>query len=180
LHDLLLFSTDHGFLLSHAFLRLLFGLHLLSANKFLLLKLSNPLLLLNHLVLLLSIQLSLSEEYVLSLFILDLYDTLLFDLLLLTEVYSLLYLLSLNLSLLPHLIDPLLIFFLHHLLYTELFHFLMNLHLVFLLECEDFVGTFLCLFDLFPCTHLFLFQEGDTVGKKLSVSLNAIQTNKSY
>lgn len=179
MHDLLLLGPDHGLLLSHPLLHLLFGLHLLPPNKFFLLKLSNPLLLLNHLVLLLSVNLRLCEEHVLPLFILDLYDALLLDLLLLREVDGLLDLLPLDLPLLAHLVHPLLGLLLHHRLHTQLLHLLLDLHLVLLLECEYFVCTLLCLLNLLPSTHLFLFKKGDTVGKQLSVPLNAIHKNKS-
>ena len=165
LHDLLLLRTDHGLLLDHPLLHLRLRLHLFSSYEFLLLKLGYSLLLFDHLVLLLCVQLCLSEEYVLSLFILDLYDTLLFDFLFLGEVDGLLNLLSLDLSLFPHLVDPLLRILLHHLLHTQLLHLLLNLNLVLLLEGQDFGGTFLSLFNLLPSTHFLLLKEGDTVGE---------------
>ena len=174
LHDFLLLRTNHGFFLYHPLFHFSFRLHLFSSNEFLLLKLGNPLLLFNHLVLLLCVQLSLGEEYILPLFILDLYDTLLFDFLLFGEVYGLLNLLSFDLALPPHLVDPLLILLLHHLLHSQLLHLLLNLNLVLLLESENLCSTFLCFFDLFPCTHFFLLKEGDTVGEELRISLNAI------
>ena len=174
LHDLLLLRANHGFLLNHPLFCFCLRFHLFSSYEFLLLKLGNSLLLFNHLVLLLGVQLRLSEEYVLSLFILDLYDTLLFDLLLLGEVDGLLDLLSLDLAFPSHLVDPLLILLLHHLLNTQLIHLLLDLDLVLLLESKDFGGTFLGLLNLFPSTHFFLLKEGDTVSEELRISLNAI------
>lgn len=70
LHHLLLLCADHCLLFEHALLSLDLGLHLLSADELLLLELRDPLLLFNHLVLLLCVQLSLSEVHILPLFIL--------------------------------------------------------------------------------------------------------------
>jgi len=163
LHDFLLLRTNHSFFFNHTLLHLSFGFHLFSSNEFFLLKLGNPLLLFNHLVLLLCVKLRLCEEYVLSLFILYLYDPLLFDLLLLGQIDGLLYLLPLDLPLPAHLIDPLLVLLLHHLPHTQLLHLLLDLHLVLLLQGEDLGGTLLGLLDLLPSTHFLLLKEGDTI-----------------
>ena len=47
--------------------------------------------------------------------------------------------------------------------------------LVALFECQNLIGTLLCIIDLLPCFLLFLLKKGDTVGQKLSISLNAIK-----
>lgn len=101
-------------------------------------------------------------------------DTLLFDLLLLAEVYGLLYLLSLDLPLLAHLVDPLLVVLLHHLMHPQLLHLLMNLNLVLLLQGQHLRRSLLRLLDLLPGTHFLLFQEGNTVGEELGISLDTI------
>ena len=100
------------------------------------------------------------------------YDSLLFDLLLLAKIDSLLYLLSLDLLLTAHLVDPLLLILLHHLVHPQLLHLLVDLDLVLLLQRHHFVRTLLRLLNLLPGAHLFLLEQGDTVGKELSVSLD--------
>ena len=42
---------------------------------------------------------------------------------------------------------------------------LMSTDFVLLLLVQHLTGTFSSLFDLFPCAHLFLFQQGDSVGE---------------
>jgi hypothetical protein len=172
LHDLLLLGADHGLLFNHALLHLCLGLHLFSSHEFLFLKLRDTLLLFNHLVLLLCVKLGLREEHILPLLILYLNDSLLLDFFLLAKVNCLLNLLSFNFSLFAHMINPILSFLLHHLIYTKLLHLLLDFNLVFLLEGEDFVGTLFGFLDLFPSTHFLLLKEGDTIGKKLGISLN--------
>lgn len=82
------------------------------------------------------------------------------------------YLLPLNLLLPAHLIDPLLLVLLHHLVHAELLHLMVDLDLVLLLQRHDLVRTLLRLLDLLPGAHLLLLEQGDAVGKELRVSLD--------
>jgi len=54
--------------------------------------------------------------------------------------------------------------------------------IVTLLQAHNFSSALLCFFDLFPGAHLFLFQESDTVGEELRITLDTlhIETNTSY
>ena len=71
-----------------------------------------------------------------------------------------------------HLIDPLLLVLLHHLVHPELLHLMVDLDLVLLLQRHDLIRTLLRLLDLLPGAHLLLLEKGDAVGKELCVSLD--------
>lgn len=165
LHDLLLLGTDNCLLLSHFLVDVSFGFHLLSSNKLFFLKKSNSFLLFNHLILSLGVESGLVKEYVFALLVLDLHDPLLLHFLLLAQVDGLLYLLSLDLSLLSHLIDLLLVLLLNDLIDSERLHLLLNLDLVLLFQRNDLIRTLFRLLDLLPRAHLFLLEQRDTVGE---------------
>ena len=71
-----------------------------------------------------------------------------------------------------HLIDPLLLVLLHHLVHPELLHLLVDLDLVLLLQRHDLVRTLLRLLDLLPGPHLLLLEQGNAVREELRVSLD--------
>ena len=49
---------------------------------------------------------------------------------------------------------------------------LMSTDFVLLLLVQHLTGTFSCLFNLFPCTHLFLFEESDSVGEQFGITVD--------
>ena len=57
--------------------------------------------------------------------------------------------------------------------------YLLNFFFVSLLQTRDVIGTLLGLLNLLPSFHLFLFEEGNTIGEQLGIALNAIKVNKS-
>ena len=60
----------------------------------------------------------------------------------------------------------------------HLLHFLLYAFIVSLFELHNLLGTLPRLFNLLPCLHLFLLEEGDTVGEKLGVPLHATDIYK--
>ena len=118
LHNLLFLCSNDCFLLGHSLIHLCLSFHLLATDEFLLLEESYSFLLLDHLVLGSCILGNLIEEDLLPLLVLHLHELLLLNFLLLREVDCLLDLLALHLSLFALLIDPVLVFFLHHLVHS--------------------------------------------------------------
>ena len=78
----------------------------------------------------------------------------------------------LHVSVLAHLNDSLTVLLGNHLFVLHLFHLFLDAFIVALLQSHDLSGTFLGLFDLLPCLHLFLFEESNTVGQKLCIPLD--------
>jgi len=148
---------------------------LLPPNKFFLLKKGYALLLLNHLVFGSGILCGLAEEDLLPLLVLDLDESLLLDLFLLAEIDGFLYLLSLLVPLVSHLVNFLLVFLLHHLLDAKLLHLLLDLDLILLLESQHLGCSLLGFLDLLPGTHLLLLEKGNAICEELGITLNTLQ-----
>lgn len=83
-----------------------------------------------------------------------------------------------DVSLFPHLVDARTILRGHHLIVLHLFHLLLDFLIVSLLEFHDLSGTFASLFNLFTRLLLLLFEQCDTIGEKLGVTLDTIKTEK--
>ena len=50
--------------------------------------------------------------------------------------------------------------------------YLLDSVLIALLQCENLTCSLFSVVDLFPCLHLFLFKEGDTICEELCISLD--------
>ena len=70
------------------------------------------------------------------------------------------------------------ILFNHHFLFEFAFlvilHLLLDTFIISLLQAHHISSALLRLFNLFPGAHLFLFQEGNTIGEHVGILLNAI------
>ena len=56
--------------------------------------------------------------------------------------------------------------------------YLLNSIFITLLECQNFTSPLLSVINLLPSLHLFLLQQGDSIGKKLGVPLDAEMESK--
>ena len=93
----------------------------------------------------------------------------------LTHEYALLDLGLFDSTLLTHIVDALTVLRRDHTVILHLLHLLLYALIVALLELHNFLGTLPRLLDLLPRLHLFLLEEGDTVGEQLGVPLHAIE-----
>lgn len=98
----------------------------------------------------------------------------LLGLLVLAHKYRLLDLCFLDSPVLAHLGNSLSALLGDDLFVLHLLHLFMDAYVVAFLQSHDFASAFLCLLDLFPGLHLFLLEQGDTVGKELRISLNVL------
>ena len=57
--------------------------------------------------------------------------------------------------------------------------YLLNTIFISLLEGQNFIRAFLSIVDFLPCFLLFLLKQGDTVGQKLSIPLNATEKSET-
>ena len=56
------------------------------------------------------------------------------------------------------------------------FGYLLNFFFITSFKIENIIGTLLCLFNLFPCFHLFLFEQSYSISKQLRVSVDVFPT----
>jgi len=54
--------------------------------------------------------------------------------------------------------------------------YLLNFFLISLFQISNITSSFLCLFNLFPGFHFFLFQKSNTICQKLCITIDTIET----
>jgi hypothetical protein len=72
-----------------------------------------------------------------------------------------------------HTLNPIFVFTRSHILVLHFLDLGTNSFFILLLKTHDLCSFLFGLFDLLPCLHLLLLEEGNTIGQKLSVSLDS-------
>lgn len=171
LHHLCLFLAYQFLLLGYLSRDVSFGSHLLLPSELLHLGVGHTLLLLLELSFHLVLLVQLVHKLVLTLFVLLSDELALFGLFALVKHDGVLYFVFLLVSVTPHGSDASTLFALAHGLLLHL-HVLLGLSLSVLdLKFVDLTSSSPGFIDLLPGLHLLLFQQGDTVRQKLSISL---------